>query len=95
MRQQDGIGNQQHDPDTDDNKGGPQPEQDQDAQPQQQKQPRMLTNLARYNAPGIKDNKKCHGNATTRTDTRWQTNMTRRGTGLRNQTCNTGKNSKE
>jgi hypothetical protein len=54
MGQQDGTGNQHDDPDTDDNKGGPQPEQDQDAQPQQ---PRMLTNLARYNAPGIKDNK--------------------------------------
>jgi hypothetical protein len=38
--QQDGTGNQHDDPDTDDNKGGPQP--DQDAQPQQQKQPRML-----------------------------------------------------
>jgi hypothetical protein len=61
MGQQDGTGNQQDDPDTDDNKGAPQPEQDQDTQPQQRKQPRMLTNLARYNAPGIKDNVKVTG----------------------------------
>jgi hypothetical protein len=61
MGQQDGKGNQHDDPETDDNKGGPQPEQDQDAQPQQQKQPRILTNLARYNAPAIKDNKNLAG----------------------------------
>jgi hypothetical protein len=61
MGMQDGRGNQQDDPDTEDNKGGPQPEQDQDTQTQQQKQPRMLTNLARYNAPGIKDNKNVSG----------------------------------
>jgi hypothetical protein len=60
MGKQDGRGNQQYDPDTDINEGEPQPQQDvQDTQPQQQKQPRMLTNLARYNAPGIKDNKMC------------------------------------
>jgi hypothetical protein len=59
MGQQDGTGNQHDDPDTNDDKGGPQP--DQDAQPQQRKQPRMLTNLARYNAPGIKDNKNITG----------------------------------
>jgi hypothetical protein len=35
MGQQDGTGNQHDDPETDDDKGGPQPEQDQDAQPQQ------------------------------------------------------------
>jgi hypothetical protein len=40
---------------------GTQPEQDQDAQLQQQKQPRMLTNLARYNAPVIKDSKNVTG----------------------------------
>jgi hypothetical protein len=56
MGQQDGTGNQHDDQETDVDKGGPQPEQDQDAQPQQRKQPRMLTKLARYNAPGIKDN---------------------------------------
>jgi hypothetical protein len=61
LGQQDGIGNQQDDLDTDDNKGGPQPEQDQDAQPHKRKQPRMLTNLARYNAPGIKDNHNVSG----------------------------------
>jgi hypothetical protein len=61
MGQQDGIGNQQDDPDTDEDKGGPQPEMDQDAQPQQGKQPRMQTNLARYNAPGIKDNENLSG----------------------------------
>jgi hypothetical protein len=61
MIQQDGTGNQHDNQETDDNKGSPQPEQDQDAKPQQQKQPRMLTNLARYNAPGIKDNKKVIG----------------------------------
>jgi hypothetical protein len=61
MGQQEGTGNQHDHPDKDDDKGGPQPEQDQDAQPQQQKQPRMLTNLARYNAPGIKDNKNVTG----------------------------------
>jgi hypothetical protein len=59
MRQQDGTGYQHDDPDKDDDKGGPQP--DQEAQPQQQKQPRMLTNLARYNAPGIKDNENLTG----------------------------------
>jgi hypothetical protein len=58
MGKQDGRGNQQDDTDTDDDQGEPQPEQDiQDTQPQQRKQPRMLTNLARYNPPGIKDNK--------------------------------------
>jgi hypothetical protein len=61
MGLQDGTGNQHDDPDTDDDKGGPQQEQDQDAQPLQQKQPRMLTNLARYNTPGIKDNKNVTG----------------------------------
>jgi hypothetical protein len=61
MGQQDGTGNQHDDPDTDDNKGGPQPQQDQDAKPQQQKQPRMLTNLVRYKAPGIKDNENVTG----------------------------------
>jgi hypothetical protein len=61
MGQQEGTGNQHDNPDMDDNKGGPQPEQDQDAQPQQRKQPRMLTILARYNAPGIKDNKNVTG----------------------------------
>jgi hypothetical protein len=61
MIQQDGTGNQHNDQETDDDKGGPQPEQDQDAPPQQRKQPRMLTNLARYNAPGIKDNKNVIG----------------------------------
>jgi hypothetical protein len=61
MGQQDGIDNQQDDPDTDDDKGVPQPEQDQDAQPQQWKQPRMLTNLARYNAHRIKDNENMSG----------------------------------
>jgi hypothetical protein len=56
MGHQEGTGNQHND------KGGPQPEQDQDAQPQQQrKQPMMLTNRARYNAPGIKDNKNVIG----------------------------------
>jgi hypothetical protein len=59
MRQQDGTGSQHDNPDTDDDKGSPQP--DQNAQVQQQKQPRMLTNLARYNAPGIKDNKNVTG----------------------------------
>jgi hypothetical protein len=61
MGHQDGIGNQQDNPKTDNNKGGPQPEQDQDAQTQQRKQPRMMTNLARYNAPGIKDNENVSG----------------------------------
>jgi hypothetical protein len=59
--QQDRTGNQHDDPKTDNDKEGAQPERDQDAQPQQQKQPRMLTNLARYNAPGIKDNKNVTG----------------------------------
>jgi hypothetical protein len=59
--QQEGTGSQQDDPETDNDKEGAQPERDQDAQPQQQKQPRMLTNLARYNAPGIKDNKNVTG----------------------------------
>jgi hypothetical protein len=59
--QQDRTGNQHNNQETDDDKGGPQPEQDQDAQPQQQKQQRMLTNLARYNAPGIKDNENVTG----------------------------------
>jgi hypothetical protein len=61
MRQQDGTGNQHDNQETDDDKGGPQPEQDLDAQPQQQKQPRMLTNLARYNEPRIKDNENVTG----------------------------------
>jgi hypothetical protein len=61
MGQQDRTGNQHDNPDTDNNKGGPQPEQDQEAQPQQGKQPRMLTNLARYNAPRIKDNENVTG----------------------------------
>jgi hypothetical protein len=60
-RQQNGTGNQHNDPETDSDKEGAQPEQDQDAQPQQQKQPRMLTNLARYNTPGIKDNEHVTG----------------------------------
>jgi hypothetical protein len=85
MGKQDGRGNQQYDPDTDINEGEPQPQQDvQDTQPQQQKQPRMLTNLARYNAPGIKDNKMCQASRTNATSTRWQQNARRRGTGLRN-----------
>jgi hypothetical protein len=59
---QNGRANQQNDQDTDDNDKEPQPQPDmQDAQPQQQKQSSMLTNLARYNAPGIKDNKKVWG----------------------------------
>jgi hypothetical protein len=56
-------GNQQINQDTEDNNNcQPQPDMP-DAQPQQQqqKQPRMLSNLARYNAPGIKDNKKVAG----------------------------------
>jgi hypothetical protein len=56
-QRQNGRGNQQIDQDTDDNKDDLQPQSDMpDAQPpqQQQKQPRMLTNLERYNAPGIK-----------------------------------------
>jgi hypothetical protein len=61
MGQQDGTGNQHDDPETDNYKGGPQPERDQDAQPQQRKQPRMLTNLARYNAPRIKHNENVTG----------------------------------
>jgi hypothetical protein len=62
MGKQDGRGNQQDDPYTDDDKGKLQPEQDiEDTQPQQQKPPRMLTNLARYNAPGIKDKKNVSG----------------------------------
>jgi hypothetical protein len=62
MVKQDGRGNQHDNPDTDDNKGETQPEQDiQDTQPQQRKPPRMLTNLARYNAPGIKDNENLSG----------------------------------
>jgi hypothetical protein len=62
MGKQDGRGNQQDDTDTDDDQGEPQPEQDiQDTQPQQGKQPRMITNLARYNAPGSKDNKNVSG----------------------------------
>jgi hypothetical protein len=59
--QQDGTGKQHDNPESDDDKGSPQPEQDQDVQPQQQKQQRMLTNLARYNATGIKDNKNVTG----------------------------------
>jgi hypothetical protein len=43
MGRQDGRGNLQDDPDTDDDKVEPQPGQDQDAQPQQQKPPRMLS----------------------------------------------------
>jgi hypothetical protein len=61
---QNGRGNQQNDQDTDDNDEEPQPQQDlQEAQPlrSQQKQPRMLTNLARYNAPGFKDNNEVSG----------------------------------
>jgi hypothetical protein len=59
---QDGRGNQQYNQDTDDNDKEPQPQQDiQGAQPQQRKQPRMLTNLARYNAPGINENKNLPG----------------------------------
>jgi hypothetical protein len=61
MGQQDGTGNQHDDPETDKDKEGAQPEGDQDAQPRQRKQPRMLKNLARYNAPGIKDNKNVTG----------------------------------
>jgi hypothetical protein len=76
MGKQDGRGNQQDDPDTDDNRGGPQPEQDQDTQPQEQKQPRMLTNLARYNAPGIKDNENVAGK-------RKQPDKTPEGRGMR------------
>jgi hypothetical protein len=60
-----GRGNQQSDQDTDDNDEETQPQPDMpDAQRQQpqQKQPRMLiTNLARYNRPGIKDNEKVSG----------------------------------
>jgi hypothetical protein len=59
--QQDGTGNQHDDQETDDNKGSPRQEQDQHAQPQQQKQQKMLTNLARYNAPGIKDKENVTG----------------------------------
>jgi hypothetical protein len=62
MGKQDGRGNQQYDQDTDDADNEPQQQQDiQDAQPQQRKQTRMLTNLARYNAPRIKDNKNLSG----------------------------------
>jgi hypothetical protein len=61
MGMQDGRGNQQDDTDMDNDKGGPQQKQDQDTQPQQQKKTRMLTNLAKYNAPGIKDNKNVSG----------------------------------
>jgi hypothetical protein len=62
MGKQDGRGNQHYDRDTDDNEGEPQPQQDkQDTQPQQRKQQWMLTNLARYNPPGIKDNKNVSG----------------------------------
>jgi hypothetical protein len=59
--QQDGTNNQHDDQETDDDKGSPQQEQDQHTQPQQQKQPRMLTNLARYNTPRIKDNENVTG----------------------------------
>jgi hypothetical protein len=70
MGKQDGRGNQQDDPDPDNDEEEPQPEQDiQDTQPQQQKPPRMLTNLARYNAPGIKDNENMSG-GTNATNTR-------------------------
>jgi hypothetical protein len=95
MGQQGGTGNQHDDPETENDKEGAQPEQDQDAQPQQRKHPRMLTNLARYNAPGTKDNENGQVNLTNATDTRWQTNTRRRGTGSRNQTCNTRKNNKD
>jgi hypothetical protein len=59
--QQDGTGNQHDDPEMDNGKEGAQPERDQDAQPQQQKQPWLLANLARYNIPGIKDNRNVRG----------------------------------
>jgi hypothetical protein len=66
------IDNQQYKQDTDDDNEKPQPQQAiQDAQPQQQKQPRMLANLARHNAPGIKDNKACRASLTSSTSTRW------------------------
>jgi hypothetical protein len=61
---QNGRGNQQSDQDTDDDDEQPQPQSDMpDAQTQQTqpRQPRMLTNLARYNAPRIKDNEKVSG----------------------------------
>jgi hypothetical protein len=59
---QDRRGNQQYNQDTADDDEEPQSQQDiEDAQPQQRKQPRMLTNLARYNTPGIKDNENVSG----------------------------------
>jgi hypothetical protein len=62
LGKQDVRGNQQDDPYMDDNEREPQPEQDiEDTQPQQRKPPRMLTNLARYNTPGIKNNKNVSG----------------------------------
>jgi hypothetical protein len=61
MGQQGGKGYQHDDPETDDDKKGTQQKQDQDAHPQQRKQSRMLTKLARYNAPGIKDNENVTG----------------------------------
>jgi hypothetical protein len=61
MGQQGGKGYQHDDPETDDDKKGTQQKQDQDAHPQQRKQSRMLTKLARYNAPRIKDNENVTG----------------------------------
>jgi hypothetical protein len=79
----------------DNNQGEPLPEQDiQDTQPQQRKQPRMLTNLARYNLPWRRTTKTYQAGGTNATNTRWQQNARRRGTGSQNRTCNTGKNSK-
>jgi hypothetical protein len=94
-QKQNKTGNQQIDRDTDDYDNlQPQPDMpDAQTQQQQQKLPRMLTNLARYNAPGIKDKKKCQGSGTSATTTRWQKNARQKGTGWQNRTCNIGKNS--
>jgi hypothetical protein len=62
-QKQNKTGNQQIDRDTDDYDNlQPQPDMpDAQTQQQQQKLPRMLTYLARYNSPGIKDHKKVSG----------------------------------